>query len=560
MIGIATSAARKDVTIDNVYIDNIANFASAIEVGGEEFSIRDCKIDSDGAAIKDRHSGLTNSVISNNIHDSQAGGAFVEMSYCRRLTITGNVTDSPYNGIVLKGASEEVTIDGNVIYRPQAYGILVEDAARLIVVSDNVIDLIAGDGGSTCGILFDNTAATGYSRWNEINGNVVNYGEKGIGLINASNIQIVGNTVASCSVTLDATYTSGYGSPDHISITGNEFNDGGWVEIDGTNITSEMKSLLYANNIHKELDEVRIETNIYGALVAGNVFDYTSLRLEDADGSMISGNNFTDGVGFPFPFTETGVITVVASDDVTVEGNTISGTPVLGTIAAIELSGTMTRARIISNKYSNNAPGGSGAFANGITIGASVSSTTLHGNDFSLATTAINDSGTGTSDLHDSPLTTKGDLFGFDTADARIPVGSNDQVLTADSAQALGVKWATPDTVRAFHTYAITGDFAVGTGTLRVPITVAQTITNIRAMCDEAPTTTDVIFDVNKNGTTIYPTTTKPTITAGTNDSSNSTPDTTALAAGDYLTIDVDQVGTGTVGADGTLIIEVSIP
>lgn len=43
-----------------------------------------------------------------------------------------------------------------------------------------------------------------------------------------------------------------------------------------------------------------------------------------------------------------------------------------------------------------------------------------------------------------SPLTTKGDLFGFDTADNRIPVGSNGQVLTADSTQALGVKWDTP--------------------------------------------------------------------------------------------------------------------
>lgn len=41
-----------------------------------------------------------------------------------------------------------------------------------------------------------------------------------------------------------------------------------------------------------------------------------------------------------------------------------------------------------------------------------------------------------------SPLTTKGDLFGFSTVDARLPVGTNDQVLTADSTQSLGVKWA----------------------------------------------------------------------------------------------------------------------
>jgi hypothetical protein len=40
-----------------------------------------------------------------------------------------------------------------------------------------------------------------------------------------------------------------------------------------------------------------------------------------------------------------------------------------------------------------------------------------------------------------SVLTTKGDLWGFSTVNARIPVGSNGQVLTADSTAALGVSW-----------------------------------------------------------------------------------------------------------------------
>lgn len=43
-----------------------------------------------------------------------------------------------------------------------------------------------------------------------------------------------------------------------------------------------------------------------------------------------------------------------------------------------------------------------------------------------------------------SPLTTKGDVYGYSTTDARIPVGANDTVLTADSTTALGVKWAAP--------------------------------------------------------------------------------------------------------------------
>ena len=43
-----------------------------------------------------------------------------------------------------------------------------------------------------------------------------------------------------------------------------------------------------------------------------------------------------------------------------------------------------------------------------------------------------------------SPLTTKGDVWGYDTADQRIGVGTDDHVLTADSGQTLGVKWAGP--------------------------------------------------------------------------------------------------------------------
>jgi hypothetical protein len=43
-----------------------------------------------------------------------------------------------------------------------------------------------------------------------------------------------------------------------------------------------------------------------------------------------------------------------------------------------------------------------------------------------------------------TPLTTKGDLFTFTTVDARLGVGANGTVLTADSAEATGLKWAAP--------------------------------------------------------------------------------------------------------------------
>ena len=47
--------------------------------------------------------------------------------------------------------------------------------------------------------------------------------------------------------------------------------------------------------------------------------------------------------------------------------------------------------------------------------------------------------------LYSSPLTTKGDIFTrSSSSDSRLPIGTNGQILEADSAQPLGMKWVTP--------------------------------------------------------------------------------------------------------------------
>lgn len=74
-----------------------------------------------------------------------------------------------------------------------------------------------------------------------------------------------------------------------------------------------------------------------------------------------------------------------------------------------------------------------------------------------------------------SPLTTKGDIYTYDTADVRLPVGTNGQVLSADSTTATGLQWITPNagTVTSVAATAPAAGFTISGG----PITSAGTFT-----------------------------------------------------------------------------------
>lgn len=100
--------------------------------------------------------------------------------------------------------------------------------------------------------------------------------------------------------------------------------------------------------------------------------------------------------------------------------------------------------------------------------------------------------------------------------------------------------------------FPTSGTVSTGTGALRVYVEEACTIVGARASVGTAPTGATLIVDVNKNGTTIYTTQgNRPTIAISGNTSGTpTTPDVTSLAAGDYLTVDTDQVGSSVAGAD----------
>jgi hypothetical protein len=99
---------------------------------------------------------------------------------------------------------------------------------------------------------------------------------------------------------------------------------------------------------------------------------------------------------------------------------------------------------------------------------------------------------------------------------------------------------------------------ATGTGAQRFYSPYACTIVQVRANVVTAPTGASLIVDVNKNGTTIYGTqSARPTIAASSVTAVGGAPTVTTLAAGDYLTIDIDQIGSTVAG--GILTVQVTV-
>lgn len=104
--------------------------------------------------------------------------------------------------------------------------------------------------------------------------------------------------------------------------------------------------------------------------------------------------------------------------------------------------------------------------------------------------------------------------------------------------------------------FSYSGAATVGAGTFRYPIPLPATIHGVYVTADTAPVGADLIVDVNKNGITIFTTqTNRPTVPAGSNISTIAVPDVTSVSTNDYITVDIDQIGSTTAGSNLVVMV-----
>ena len=96
-----------------------------------------------------------------------------------------------------------------------------------------------------------------------------------------------------------------------------------------------------------------------------------------------------------------------------------------------------------------------------------------------------------------SPLTTKGDLYTYSTTDARLGVGANDTVLTADSTAATGLKWATPSSggMTLLSTTTLSG-------TSTTISSISQDYTDLQVLLINVTASGNINLNVQWNGST----------------------------------------------------------
>lgn len=329
------------------------------------------------------------------------------------------------------------------------------------------------------------------------------------------------------------------------------------IEHDGTPLPIEPKVNFVGGSVSIADDPGNTRTNITFAaqLNAWAAFNSNGILTQTASSTYVA-RTIIGSAGF---------ITVTAGDGVS--GNpTITIDATYAGQTSINTVGTITtgtwHGNIITGTY-----GGTGVNngSNTITLGGNISTTgaftTAGAFGLTLTTTALTSVTLPTSGLlMTDPTTTKGDVIvRSSTVPTRLAVGSDGQVLTADSAQTLGVKWATPTAAAAYATIQEGGvsltqrsilnfigasaTAADNAGSTRTDVTFAASLNALAAY-----NTNGLITQTAANtytGRTITGTTSRLTVSNGDGVSGNPTLDISASYVGQSSITTLGTITTG---------------
>lgn len=148
-----------------------------------------------------------------------------------------------------------------------------------------------------------------------------------------------------------------------------------------------------------------------------------------------------------------------------------------------------------------------------------------------------------------NPVLAAGEL-GYDTDQNKFKIGDgstawNSLAFATGPAGATGLN----------PIYSVQGTVSPLVGTHRVYAERSGTVAAVRASVGTAPTGSAILVDVNKNGTSIL---SSPISIAIGSNTAVGTINNFSVSAGDYFTVDIDQVGSSTAGANLTVAITIS--